>query len=146
MSYCKYDLAWHGPCSQHSESDICESHSKIKCQVCGAQATKECAHTGQFVCGAPLCDNCEGFTDTSKPSGGWGFANHIHKQISRIIRITDCEGCPHKDHKSGFRNPAFVPRCLETGQDLPYTTRESGRMIIAEQVAGIPEWCPLEKG
>ena len=49
-----------------------------------------------------LCDNCEGITDTSKPSGGWGFANHTHKQknlkemsepekkqVNRIIRITD---------------------------------------------------------
>ena len=122
------------------------------------QATKECDHTGQFVCGTPLCDNCEGITDTSNPSGRWGFANHIHrqknlkeipepekKQVSRIIRITDCKDCPHKGHKGGFGNPAYVPRCLKTGQDLPYTTGVSGRMIIAKQIAGIPEWCPLEK-
>ena len=158
MSYCRYDLAWRGPCRQHSENDICEFHSKIKCQVCGAQATKECDHTGQFVCGTPLCDNCEGITDTSKPSGGWGFANHTHKQknlkeisepekkqVSRIIRITDCKDCPHKGHKGGFGNPAYVPRCSKTGKDLPYTTGVNGRMIIAKQVPGIPEWCPLEK-
>ena len=78
-------------------------------------------------------------------TGGWGFANHTHKQknlkeitepekkqVSRIIRITDCKDCPHKGHKGGFGNPAYVPRCLKTGQDLSYTTGVNGRIIIAK--------------
>lgn len=80
MSYCRYDLAWRGPCKAECEGDICETHAKVKCCVCGEQATNECNHTGQFVCGATMCDNCEEFTDTSKPAGGWGFMNHIHRK------------------------------------------------------------------
>lgn len=79
MNSCKFDIAWRGRCGTACQGPVCEQHEKVKCCACGAQATHECAHTGQFVCGAPLCDNCEGFTDTSKPSGGWGFMNHIHR-------------------------------------------------------------------
>ena len=62
------------------EGSVCTQHAAVKCCVCGEQATHECDHTGQFVCGAPLCNNCEGHTDTSKPAGGWGFMNHTHRQ------------------------------------------------------------------
>lgn len=79
---CKFDEAWRGSCNAACVDShaFCETHSQTKCQVCGEQATNECDHTGQFVCGAPLCDNCEGHTDTSKPSGGWGFLNHTHRR------------------------------------------------------------------
>lgn len=80
MGSCKFDLAWRGPCKAPCDGDVCEQHAKVKCCVCGAQATNECDHTGQFVCGSPLCDGCEGHTDTSKPSGNWGFANHTHRK------------------------------------------------------------------
>ena len=79
MNSCKFDIAWRGRCGTACQGQVCEQHEKVKCCVCGAQATHECDHTGQFVCGAPLCDNCEGFTDTTKPSGGWGFMNHAHR-------------------------------------------------------------------
>ena len=79
MNSCKFVMAWIGRCRSDCQGQVCEQHEKVKCCVCGAQATHECDHTGQFVCGAPLCDNCEGFTDTSKPSGGWGFMNHTHR-------------------------------------------------------------------
>ena len=80
MGYCRYSIAWQGACKTECEGDICEKHTKVVCCVCGHQATNECNHTGQFVCGAPLCNNCEGHTDASKPSGGWGFQNHSHRQ------------------------------------------------------------------
>ena len=80
MSECRYLIAWIGPCKAECSDQFCEKHTKVKCCVCGAQATNECNHTGQFVCGAPLCGNCEGFTDVSKPSGGGGFMNHTHRE------------------------------------------------------------------
>ena len=80
MSFCKYVLAWRGACKAPCDGDICAQHAAVKCCVCGAQAVQECDHTGQFVCGAPLCADCEGHTDTSKPSGGWGFMNHTHRR------------------------------------------------------------------
>lgn len=79
MSYCRYSMAWIGACKKECEGDICEHHSKVTCCVCGKQATHECNHTGQFVCGAPLCEDCEGFVDSEKPSGSWGFMNHAHR-------------------------------------------------------------------
>lgn len=61
MKTCKFDLAWRGPCGEEAEDgDFCRSHTGVKCVSCGGVATRECAHTGiQFVCGYPLCDNCE---------------------------------------------------------------------------------------
>ena len=76
---CKFDIAWRGKCGEGTE-EICKKHREVKCCVCGEQATHDCSHTGQFVCGAPLCDNCEGFVDETKPSGGWGFMNHGHRR------------------------------------------------------------------
>ena len=80
MTVCKFDEAWRGRCgAKATEGDYCASHAQMKCCVCNRQATHDCDHTGQFVCGAPLCDNCEGHTDPSKPSGSWGFMNHSHR-------------------------------------------------------------------
>ena len=78
--YCTFDLAWRGQCKATCEGSVCTQHAAVKCCVCGEQATHECDHTGHFVCGAPLCNKCEGHTDTSKPAGGWGFMNHTHRQ------------------------------------------------------------------
>ena len=80
MAQCKFDLAWRGPCKATCEGSVCTQHAKVKCCVCGEQATRECDYTGQFVCGAPLCNNCEGHTDISKSAGSWGFMNHTHRQ------------------------------------------------------------------
>ena len=80
MNQCTYSLAWRGHCQAACDGEICDEHRKRKCSSCGEQATHECDHTGQFVCGAPLCDNCEGHTDTSAPSGNWGFMNHTHRR------------------------------------------------------------------
>lgn len=76
MNKCRFDLAWIGPCNQECEVEFCDKHAVTMCN-CGAHATHECCHTGQFVCGAPLCPNCTGkFKDA--PAGAWGFANHYH--------------------------------------------------------------------
>lgn len=80
MNKCSYSMAWIGLCKAECSDQFCEKHSTVNCCVCGAQATNECNHTGQFVCGSPLCDECEGFTDVSKPSGSWGFMNHTHRK------------------------------------------------------------------
>lgn len=76
---CTFDRAWIGKCGKPTDaSGRCTEHEKVKCSSCGAQADGECDHTGQFVCGAPLCKACTGWTDITKPSGAWGFMNHRH--------------------------------------------------------------------
>lgn len=85
---CKYDLAWCGPCGKPvvEGSEYCEAHHGKECTVCKHQAVRECSYTGQFVCGAPLCENCEGHENrpgdpgyTTNPGLGWGFMNHTHR-------------------------------------------------------------------
>ena len=80
MSRCCYAPAWQKPCNKPCEGVVCEEHAKQRCCVCGAQAVHECDHAGQFVCGARLCADCEGFTDPGQPSGSWGFLNHGHRR------------------------------------------------------------------
>lgn len=57
---CKFDKAWIGRCNKASMagSEYCPDHLGIKCVVTGQQATHECDHAGQFVCGFPLSDGC----------------------------------------------------------------------------------------
>lgn len=57
---------------------LCEEHATAKCSSCKQPATHGCDFCGQFVCGAPLCDECTFGTDSSKSGGAWGFMNHIH--------------------------------------------------------------------
>ncbi len=79
---CRYDLAWVGACGNEcDESGICDIHKMEKCKVCGEQATHQCSYTGQFVCGAPLCDKCEeGDAGDSTKGLGWGFIGHTHRR------------------------------------------------------------------
>lgn len=56
---CQYDKPWEGKCSTDADGKYCKDHKGIECVSCGEQATHGCAETAQFVCGAPLCDNCE---------------------------------------------------------------------------------------
>lgn len=81
---CKFDIAWGGLCGDPAdETGMCEKHRGMKCRSCGAQATRECSYTGQFVCGAPLCDNCT-HTDGDFSKGlGWGFVGHNHVPKAR---------------------------------------------------------------
>ena len=74
MEKCKFDKAWIGQCKNEAdESGFCEEHKGIKCVSCGAQATHECGETGQFVCGAPLCDDCEHTHCDDGTNGNIGF-------------------------------------------------------------------------
>ena len=78
---CIYRFAYssHRCGAETGDGIVCEKHAAVKCQSCGEQATQECDYCGQFVCGSPLCENCEGFEDRSKESGVWGFLNHSHR-------------------------------------------------------------------
>jgi hypothetical protein len=79
MAKCIFDVAWCGRCTaEATEGQFCDKHKVLICVVCGKQATKECDYAGQFVCGAPLCDECTYFNDPGKASGNWGFMNHQH--------------------------------------------------------------------
>ena len=60
MRRCLYVMAYIGRCSAIQFDEYCETHREQKCCVCGDQATHECAHAGQFVCGYPLCDHAKG--------------------------------------------------------------------------------------
>ena len=58
---CRFSKAWVGQCKEEAdESGFCKEHKGVKCVSCGEQATHDCDQTmGAFVCGAPLCDDCE---------------------------------------------------------------------------------------
>lgn len=86
MKKCTYDKAWIGKCNVEIPDDkcACPEHEVIKCCVCGEQATGECDHTAQFVCGFPLCDNCTGVQDSTKGWGFMGFGGHSHKRKSDL--------------------------------------------------------------
>lgn len=71
------------------DSGLCEKHRESLCASCKAQATHECSYCGQFVCGAPLCDACEGWEDRTQPSGSWGFMNHSHRPKALLARIEE---------------------------------------------------------
>lgn len=72
---CKFNIAWVGDCKTEpgEGEDFCQEHSNMKCSSCGEQATHTCEETGQFVCGSPLCDECEHTTAEDGTNGGIGF-------------------------------------------------------------------------
>jgi hypothetical protein len=57
---CQFDAAWR-KCRAPRDfgSRFCEAHSGQACVVCGKDAVRECSATFQFVCGYPLCANCD---------------------------------------------------------------------------------------
>jgi hypothetical protein len=67
---CGFNEAWIGVCN---EPNPCKKHSDLKCVSCGNKATRTCDETGQFVCGAPLCDDCEHTIAEDGTNGGIGF-------------------------------------------------------------------------
>lgn len=56
---CKFDMAWVGRCNKKTieGTDYCEEHLKMKCCICGRQATHTCTWASSVSCGAPLCDS-----------------------------------------------------------------------------------------
>lgn len=84
MYSCRFVPAYSQACGRLTSNSnrICPLHTAV-CAVCGALATNECSYCGQFVCGTPLCDDCEGWNDDTKASGSWGFMNHSHRRGPR---------------------------------------------------------------
>lgn len=67
---CGFSEAWIGECKNDCP---CEKHANLKCVSCGAKATRSCEETGQFCCGAPLCDECEHTIAEDGTNGNIGF-------------------------------------------------------------------------
>lgn len=76
---CKFNKAWIGKCGEETVEgkDYCEEHLGIECSSCGKQATHSCSETFQFVCGAPLCDDCE--HKIAKDGTNGGRMKHVKK-------------------------------------------------------------------
>lgn len=72
---CKFKKAWIGKCQNEvvEGSEFCKEHNNLKCCSCGQPATHDCSETGQFVCGSPLCDDCEHTIFPEGTNGGIGF-------------------------------------------------------------------------
>lgn len=83
---CRYIPAYSSACGAPADdTGICDKHQGIKCCVCGAQSTNQCNYTGQFVCGAELCDDCEeGNAGDSTQGLGWGFVGHNHRRKIKL--------------------------------------------------------------
>jgi hypothetical protein len=47
-----------GKCGNPVKADetYCVAHQKVKCVICGKQATHTCPQTSTLVCGTPLCN------------------------------------------------------------------------------------------
>tara|TARA_R110000744_G_scaffold46030_1_gene101978 strand:+ start:297 stop:671 length:375 start_codon:yes stop_codon:yes gene_type:complete len=60
---CGFDMAYAGSCKSTKilDNGQCEKHQD-KCCMCNKPATKSCSYAGQFVCGAPTCDNCNHYS------------------------------------------------------------------------------------
>lgn len=67
---CGFDRAWQSPCENLAP---CSEHGDLKCISCDRPATRSCPATGQFVCGAPLCDACEHTIAADGTNGNVGF-------------------------------------------------------------------------
>jgi hypothetical protein len=78
---CAFEHAYRGRCTQPAVEGtrFCADDLKLRCGTCQEQATHSCDYTGQFVCGALLCDRCEGIEEPGDP-GTWGFTNHRHRR------------------------------------------------------------------
>jgi hypothetical protein len=71
---CKFDIAWRGKCNELAvKNGMCEEHADLLCVSCGKPATHSCSETGQFCCGAPLCDDCEHTIADDGTNGNIGF-------------------------------------------------------------------------
>lgn len=69
---CVWDRAYAGPCGAPGHR-FCAMHAGHRCVGCGGQADRDCAYTGQFVCGYPICSDCVHTTEGRHervPQGG----------------------------------------------------------------------------
>lgn len=65
--------------------------------------------------------------------------------MSKCTLANSCVTCLHYDHKGGFGEVAYIPKCRLNGQELPWTPGLQGNRgrIVARGTGVIPEWCPL---
>lgn len=154
---CEFVRAYIGACGGPVHTGrFCAHHIGTKCAACGGQATNECCHTGQFVCGAPLCDGCEGFSDPDKPSGTWGFMNHSHRMRGQVAEANPTtlanrkEVMPHTAEQparpvqgcSSPRHDTTPPQASEPGVTIPVVEVPCvPAFVYLEPVAGhvVPE-------
>lgn len=61
QDHCGWRIAWHGRCRTpvSAPGERCNQHVGKTCAGCDQPATGECGFASQFVCGFPLCDNCD---------------------------------------------------------------------------------------
>ncbi len=73
---CGFIMAWVGPCKATAVAGDghCDRHANLLCVSCKKVATTDCGHTGQFVCGQPLCDDCH------HEGPGFGPNYHVPKR------------------------------------------------------------------
>lgn len=60
--FCHWQFAYsYTPCGGEAVEGlpVCSEHAGEKCVSCGTQAVRACSHAGQFVCGYPLCGDCD---------------------------------------------------------------------------------------
>ena len=59
LPICGFNMAYAGTCktTKIQDNGQCDKHQD-NCCMCGESATQSCSYAGQFVCGAPICDNC----------------------------------------------------------------------------------------
>lgn len=75
---CVFDRSWAGRCGKPCHGKFCTQHENLKCVSCGEPAERECDYTGQFVCGAPLCGECEDVVADEGADRGLFFMGHKH--------------------------------------------------------------------
>jgi hypothetical protein len=80
MTTCNYDEAWRGKCKNACP---CSLHADKVCVSCKAPAVRSCEETGQFVCGAPLCEECEHSIAPDGTNGGVGFYSTVPEEVRK---------------------------------------------------------------
>jgi|SRR5215217_2186267 len=83
-SRCRFSIAWVGRCTQPAVNGgvMCAKHQAAACASCGKPATHDCEETAQFVCGAPLCPDCEHETAEDGTNGG-NYYRHCRKDAQK---------------------------------------------------------------
>ncbi len=101
---CTFNEAWIGTCKEAGEP-FCEKHTQLTCASCGEQASRTCAQTGQFVCGAPLCEKCEHTIAENGTNGGIGFNSQMPPEgMKAHCRKVDQIHKPWYEREDSFKN------------------------------------------
>lgn len=88
---CKFNEAWIGICKGENVKgkDYCEKHLDVKCEICGNQATHNCAETMQFVCGTNLCDSLECKLEHFYRTHGYAFfeISDLEEKLNKTSKL-----------------------------------------------------------